>query len=510
MTQADDRRVHRRLTLNSASNMARFAVLMAVTFFMTPYIVRTLGDAVYGFWVLLMSFLGYASILEMGVQPAVVKMVGQHRAVGANERLKELVTAALVFFLSVGTVVVVLSVTLLPQLVTKFVEGLEEFDTGSALYLMIALDATIMYLNYLFGGILYGCQRYHLRNVIDLVAWALNVTLILLLLEDHGILGLMIAKTSMDLLVLVLSLAAIPRVFPEFGISLSALNWSSFRDLMSFGGRVFMSATTTRLAFHAEPMIIGATVGAAATAIYGIPVKLIDYTRQISWTLTASFMPMFSELESRKDSDLLRKIYFDYSRYIFMILLLLPVLLFVYGPNFIHIWIGPEYAIEGRMVLYLLTASVLVESAQPLTWRFFIGVAHLNILVVVSAIASLLTVVGAIILVHPMGIAGVALSQFIGATLAQVAYLVHAARYLEVSPLSLIRQVNLRPALVAVVVYAVARTLAGTVGATTYPEMIIGTLISAVVHVTLCLRFAITPDERAFLARKIASLLTGK
>ena len=81
MPQADDSRVHRRLTLNSISNVARFIFLMVVAFFLTPFIVRVLGDSIYGFWVLLMSILGYASILEMGVQPAVVKLVGQHRAV---------------------------------------------------------------------------------------------------------------------------------------------------------------------------------------------------------------------------------------------------------------------------------------------------------------------------------------------------------------------------------------------------------------------------------------------
>lgn len=510
MPNASDSRVHRQLTLNSASNMARFALLMVVTFFLTPFIVRSLGDAVYGFWILLMSFLGYASILEMGVQPAVVKMVGQHRAVDANDRLKELVTAALVFFLGVGVLVMLLCITVLPIAVNRLVDGIEGVHRSPLLYYLIALDATVMYLNYLCTGILYGCQRYHLRNLIDVGAWAINVTLIILLLREHGILALMIAKSSMDLFVLIMSFFAIRRVFPELGVSIRTLRTNSFLDLMNFGGRVFLSATTTRLASYAEPMIISAAVGAAATGIYAIPVKLVDYARQVSWTLTASFMPLFSELESRSDSELLRKIYLDYSRYIFMILLLPPVLLFVYGSDFVSLWIGPDYAIQGHLALLLLTASVLVESFQPLVWRFFIGVAHLNILVMVSATVSLLTVVGAILLVGPLGIAGVALSQVLGATTAQLAYLLHASHYLEMSPFALLGVVNLRPALIALAVYGLARVMAATVGASTYPEIIVGATTCALAHTILCVRLALTSQERGYLARKVASFLTSR
>lgn len=510
MTQVDQNRVHRRLTLNSISNVGRFAILMAIAFFLTPFIVRTLGEATYGFWVVLMSFLGYASILEMGVQPAVVKLVGQHRAVGANDRLRELVTAALVFFLAVGALVMLLCVTVLPTVVVRYVGGVEDIDHSRLLYLLIALDATLMYLNYLLTGILYGCQQYHARNIIEIAAWALNVTLIVLFLERGGLLAIMAAKVCMDSLILILSLATIPRVFPELSVSIRSLRRSSFRDLMSFGGRVFLSATTTRLAFHAQPMIISTAINAAAAGFYAIPVKLVDYARQISWTLTASFMPMFSELESRDDRDTLRAIYLDYSRYIFTIMLPLPALLFVYGPDFIRLWIGPEFAVEGRVALYLLTGCVLLESFQPLMWRFFLGVGSLNIIVAVSAIVSALTIVGSILLVRIFGIDGVALSLFIGAIVSQTMYLVHAARYLQIPVPTLLAQVNLRPLIAGFVAFGVAHLMATTLGADNYGQIFGGGLIAILVHGTLASRVAITGPERHVVRTKILALLPGR
>ena len=106
--------VHRRLTENSASNLARYLISLGITFFLTPYIVRSLGDSLYGFWVLLLSFVGYASILEMGIQPAVVKLVGQYQALDERAKLRELVRRRSSIFAIVSIVSAVVIVAVLP------------------------------------------------------------------------------------------------------------------------------------------------------------------------------------------------------------------------------------------------------------------------------------------------------------------------------------------------------------------------------------------------------------
>jgi O-antigen/teichoic acid export membrane protein len=510
MTSTDQNTVRRRLTVNTISNVGRFAILMVITFFITPFIVGTLGDAAYGFWIVLMSFLGYASILEMGVQPAVVKLVGQYRAVEQYDRAREMITAALVFFLAMSLIVVVLCLTALPVLVARYIDDVNRVNYSTTLYLLIAGDATLMYLNYLLTGILYGCQRYHARNLIEIGAWSVNVAVIVIFLEKGGLVAMMAAKVSMDSLILLLSLVVIPRVFPELTVSLRSLRRSSFRDLMNFGGRVFISATTTRLAVNAQPMIISTVISAAATAFYAIPLRLVDYARQISYTLTASFMPMFSELESREDHETMRSVYMDYSRYLFTIMLPLPALLYVYGPDFLGVWIGPEYAEKGRITLYLLTSCVLIESFQPLMWRFFLGVGSLNILVAASAIVSALTIGGSILLARVFGIEGVALSMFIGAVVAQSMYLLHAARYLGTPWYTLLARVNLRPLVAGVVTFGVAKLLVTTIGASDYPRIFGGGLIAILVHGILATRVAITARERDTLFTRISGFLPGR
>ncbi len=510
MPNTETGRLHRRLTLNSASNFARYVLSMGIAFFLTPYIVRSLGDSLYGFWILLLSFVGYASILEMGVQPAVVKLVGQYRAIGDMEKLRALVTAAFLFFLAVSVIAAVLVVTLAPGLVQRYIEDLQQLEHARWLFAAIALEAVVMYMNYLTTGILYGWQHYHLKNLIDAGGWILNAAVVLLLLPRFGLLAVVGAKLAMDVGILVASAIAVHRIFPEFRFRFGEVRRENFSELIGFGGQVFLSATTTRIATHAQPVIISTVLSSAATAFYAIPVKLIDYARQITWALTAGFMPAFSELESRQEKDTLREIYLSSTRFLFLALLPMGVLLFVFGGPFVGAWIGPEYQEKGQVVLWFLAGAVLLESFQPLLWRFFIGVGHLGVLVRVSAAVSLLTVVTSIVFVHLWGIDGVAASVFLGAVAAQGLYALYSCRYLEITPWDLFRTAHRRPLAVGAITFAAAWALAEAVGTDDLRRLGVCVVTSAGVYVVLAYTQALSVPERAWVVARARRALLAR
>jgi O-antigen/teichoic acid export membrane protein len=494
--------MHRRLTLNSVSNLGRYFVSLAVTFFLTPFIVRTLGDSVYGFWALLLSFVGYASILEMGVQPAVVKLVGQYRAVGQREKLEELITAACLFFVTGGLLAAVAFLLVLPEYVARFVPDLQGARHGELIFSAIALDVLLMFLNYVFAGILYGSQKYHAKNLIDIAGWLANAALLLAFLARHGLLALAVSKAATDAVALVATIIACRQAFPGFRRRPVARR--SFRELMSFGGRIFVSATAGRLASNAQPIIITTWLSAAATAFYAIPFRLVDYARQISWALTSGFMPMFSELHSRRERAMLRAIYLNYSRYLLIVTLPAFIVILVYGEAFIGLWIGPDYAERGRLALYFLAASGLLECLQPLLWRMFIGVGRLNLLVVVSAAGSGLVVISSILLVKPLGIAGVALSVLVGSAFSQLSFAAHSCSYLGMNLTSLFWQLHARPLAAGLAAGGAARLLASELGTGSYGVIGLGATCALLAYAVLAGLVAVTPAERLWVLQKLA------
>jgi O-antigen/teichoic acid export membrane protein len=261
---------------------------------------------------------------------------------------------------------------------------------------------------------------------------------------------------------------------------------------MSFGGRIFVSATTTRLATHAQPLIISTALSASATAFFAVPTKLMGFARQIGYTLTTAFMPMFSDLQSRKETELLREIYINYTRYLFTLLSPIAILLMIYGAAFIGLWIGPEYQERGQVITLILATNILLEMFQPLLWRFFVGVGELNYLVKVSAFSSILSIILGIVLVKPLGLVGVASGLLFCGALVNGANAIVSCRYLKVSVLEFFLRAHARSAVAGLVLASVAVAMSKFLGTSSYLKIFGGCLAAVVVYVPLAIGLGLT------------------
>ena len=57
-----------RITRNAVANFAGFAATVAVTFFLTPFVIGSLGEVRYGVWTLMLSVTGYYGVLDVGLR----------------------------------------------------------------------------------------------------------------------------------------------------------------------------------------------------------------------------------------------------------------------------------------------------------------------------------------------------------------------------------------------------------------------------------------------------------
>lgn len=499
--------IHRTLTVNSASNTLRYVVSLAIAFFLTPFVVRALGDDGYGVWVVILSFVGYASILEFGIQPAVVRMVGQHRGTGDREKLQELLSAAMALLAGIGVVATLLVVFVVDPVVSARFANSSVAPHFDLLFLVVGADVLIGFLGYLFSGILFGRQLYGVRNLLDIVAWLINAAVVMLFIDRGGIVLLAVAKAGMDCFTLIGSVLLCRRYIPGLRLGMTRPTAASVRELLGFGGKIFVSATATRIAVNTQPVIISFQESAAATAFYAIPNRLANYTREIVWALSTGFMPMFSELQGRSEVAVIRTVYYAYSRYILFLFFPMIACLFVYGRGFIALWIGQDYALEGGHTLMVLTAAALMDGLQPLMWRLFMGIGELDFLVAVRTLMSGATIALSLLLIRPFGIEGVAYSVLITAVASQLVSFGFVSRYLQATPGQLFARVVLPPLLVGSMYCALLVALSKWLGQESYRALVqaIGLSVGAYLPMTY---LSLRGEERrglvAFLSRRFA------
>src|SRR5947208_720090 len=72
----------RRLLVGAVTNWLAFAATLLVGFFLTPYLVRRLGDGPYGVWAFVESVLAYFTLFDLGIAACVVRFVARFHATG--------------------------------------------------------------------------------------------------------------------------------------------------------------------------------------------------------------------------------------------------------------------------------------------------------------------------------------------------------------------------------------------------------------------------------------------
>lgn len=489
--------------------MFRYFVYMAATFFLTPFIIKSVGDSVYGLWIVILSVIGYAGLLEMGVQSAVIKLVAQYRASNDEEKVNGTVVTASVFFLTIGIGVAAFCWLALPSFLGYFMKDPEWIDMGRDLVMVLGIDMLIVFQGYVFTGMIYGLQLYLARNIIDIVITALYAVLVYIFLNGGGgIYELAVIKTVVDAIAIIAFYVLCRKSNAGFRLKPGYASMRTLREIISLGGKIFTSATMARIANNADPLIVSYFLSTVWASVFSIPKRILDYMREITWTITTGFMPAFSDLQGRNDAEGIRAIYINYTRYIFVLILPGLVSVFVYGDTFIRLWIGPEYADKGRVALVLLGTAFAVEALQPLLWKLFIGIGKLNSLVKTFSITALMYIAIGAVLASRYGINGIAASALIIAVINQVIFLRHACDYLGISVARFFMECHLMP-IAAALIFGLSAWYVKTVfSLDSYLAIFTQALCCAPLYILAAYFITLKSREKEFLLAKARGLLS--
>jgi O-antigen/teichoic acid export membrane protein len=247
-----------------ASRLLAAVALLALT----PLIVAQLGKDAYGVWIVASAATGLVGLVDVGIAPAVSRVVaaraarGEHGAVGAVASTAALTSVALnVPLIAAGWLLAPLLAGLLD------VPAALHHDATSALRL-VAFTFCATTLAAVYEGVLIGLRRFHalfavrVTYVAGFVAGALAA-----LRADAGVVALVASQAAAMVLALVVGLAVCgPAARPS---RRRAFSRPLLRELLRFG----LPQQGTRIAFagamHYERLLVGVLVGAAAAAEYG-------------------------------------------------------------------------------------------------------------------------------------------------------------------------------------------------------------------------------------------------
>lgn len=498
-----------RLLLNAGSNSIPTVVKTCIAFFISPIIVHSLGNYDYGIWEIVFSIIGYLGILDLGLQPAIVRYVARYTALQQNEDLQKIYSTSLFCLGGVGIVLCLVmwgSAALWPSFLSP-PDG--ERGRYTWFLIIVGVQLFLIFPGSVFDCFLQGLQRYSVRstvNVINLMVGALVVAYFLL--RGHGLITLAIVDVVGRFSKFAVFAWWLSR--PANGgyrFHRKYMSRATLTEMFGFGVKNLVYAISVRMATATDPLVIGAFIGAAAVPFYVIPANLIGYGKSLIWQATDVLMPFFSQMDANGDRDAVRKAYYKTARYSIGAIVPLIVGITILGPNFISLWMGPEYADRGTRVLYLLTAACGVTFINSNCSRFLIGSNRHNILAKVGLISAILNVALSIVLVQVIGIEGVAAGTLISYSLAEPYLLFVVCRVLDMSVWSYARNAMLPVIPAALFQTVLLYEWKKYFVILSYQDIVIAATCSVLIYIPSFFLIAFDQNDRKWFQRQVSQAI---
>jgi len=417
--------VGRTLVRNTAWNYAGLAVNLLANFAVFPVVVRQLGDAAAGIWLVLGSVTGYMGLLRLGVVPALSRFVATQLAEGDTDAVNRRASTAMALVLGGGSIALA-AVPFAPWLAGQL-HVPPELQSMAAHAIVLGLVGFVLQIpGHIFNALLNGAQRQDRCSQVWIASTGVKAVANLgMMWLGYGLVALLwfdlLLIVACGLLLLVMARHAMPTLHFQVGL----VRQREARELISFGGLMVIMQSCRLAIEQTDRLVVGAFLTVSMVTYYSAGWKLFVLAYAVPTTLLAAVGPTAGALYGRGDRAGLRHLFLRATKY--SAALAWPMVFSLAGcaAILLDLWAGPGFG-EHANVVHVLLASLAVTAHNhaggavvmamrrigPLVWHYEVPQAVLNLVL-------------SIWLVHTLGIVGVALGTAIPAVALEYFFLRH-------------------------------------------------------------------------------------
>jgi O-antigen/teichoic acid export membrane protein len=460
----------RTLVRNIASNWAGYAVHIAVAFFLTPYIIHSLGETRYGIWTLVVGVTGYYGLLDLGVASGMTQYLTRYLAANEIDKLNRSASTGFValsgigFLVFVGSLIIAFSASSLFRI---------QAASPTEVALVLAITGTsvaVQFMFFTYSAVFTAVQRFDLSNLIGISTRILSAGATIICLEaGYGLVGLSLVVAGTNVLDYLIRWRVAGRLLPAMKISLKLVSRESLREVVSFGIWNSVSAGSVRLISYTDALVIAAFMPVAAVAPFAIAANLRSYFENIFVRAGFVFFPAVTELDAQGNQAGLRQLYLASSKFMFLGSILLGSIAMFSARDFFRLWVGSSYAEPAdypsiATIFYILIVASMISVAQRVGYQVLLGTRQVKLLALLFAAEGVSNLVISLALVRGYGLVGIALGTLIPAILFEgLLQPVLVCQSLQITSKTYCREVLLRPILAA---FAVGPLLVGLLSLT--------------------------------------------
>lgn len=399
---------------NLFSNWAGMIIGLFISFLLSPYIVRKLGNTYYGVWNIVMDMTGYLGLLEMGVRQSIIRYVAKYHAVNDTGSVNRISSAAFSIYGFTSGVCVLISIGLAALFPYIFNVSDETINIGRWVIVITGFNVAQGLTFSVYFGVILGIQRYDVLAKVGILTAIVKAGVTVVLLSNgYGLVALSLMHLGMNFGGSMYARYYCNKEIPGLQIRFVKYESEWFGKIFNYGFTTFIMFIGQKIVLYSDSIVIGIMMGPAHVTFFVIAASLTDYMRRIVNQMTQMFTPLTSELQARGEDEKISNILMLGTKMSLIIALPISVVFLTMGKRFISLWMGKEYGPLSGDVLIVLTITHLFSAAQFTTQDILQGLNKHQVCATTRCVEAVANLILSIVLIRSWGILGVAIGTAI-------------------------------------------------------------------------------------------------
>src|SRR5690606_33540080 len=155
----------------AALNYVTIFLTNVVGLLLTPFIIKKLGDAEFGLYTLIGAFVGYISVLDLGLTNTIVRFVAKYRAEKDKKGEENFLATTMIIYFIISIGVIIIGTVCYYNLESIFQDSLtaEQLDKAKIMFIILIFNLAITLPGGAFMGICSGYEQFVFPKAVNIV-----------------------------------------------------------------------------------------------------------------------------------------------------------------------------------------------------------------------------------------------------------------------------------------------------------------------------------------------------
>ncbi|MFI3297914.1 MAG: oligosaccharide flippase family protein [bacterium] len=355
------------LKIGAVLGYAEILLTTLIGLVLTPFIINSLGNSEYGLYTLIGSLVGYLSLMDLGLNNAIIRFVSNFRSRGDKDGEEKFLGTTLLIYGIISTVVVLLGLCVYFNLESIFRNSLTaiELSRAKTMFLILVFNIAIVLPSNSFFAICSAYEEFIFSKGIRLLRIVLRTATVYAILTYGGkAISLVIIDTCYNVV-----LAFITYLFTRERLHIrynfSQRRFRDVRPIFSYSVWILLLTVISQFQWQFGQILLGITTDTTAVAVLSVGVMLGTYYGAFSGVLSGLFTPMAARVVVAGEENS-QRVFEKLGRYNFAILMVVLLGFLFFGQDFIALWLHDEVYKDA----WLIALMIMVAYTIPLVQAF--------------------------------------------------------------------------------------------------------------------------------------------